>query len=554
MLILVDSFKGMAPRVHPQSLPNDMAVDAVNCKLWSGALRPYYGVLDLGLGQLFKAGSGIVDSLFRFNVAPSDADTAGTFFHWQGIAHAVRAPLAGDANWTTIISGDGLAPRITDNSQNAGPDFPTQWDHLGLPVPNVAGTTATVVGTADPDANAVEDAVARDYVVAFVNARGQLGPTSDPIIPAANWLPGQTVDLAGLPGAPGSPYGTVTDLRIYRLGQGGTTRYFVAQIPIGQATYNDAVDELALGEASLSAGYEEPPSTMENIGVMSNGICYGSFRNQVCISEAFLPHAWNPLLRETLNYDIVAMGHIGTSIVAVTGEAPYVIYGVAAGAMRQERINVNQGCLSQQGLVSGPFGVAYPSKDGLVLVRAGSADVVTEAFFTRDEWQDYRPETFKGALYADRYLAFYDDGVNQGTLIIDPSNLQFGLVRSDVHGTALYADPVARSLYMVEDGTVKQWDADRANPLTYEWRSKEFVSRHHVAVNWGRVLADGYTDLVVDFYVDGVLHHGETVTSNRPFPMPAGVKGRIFQFEVRGTETVTQVAFASSPREFPEWA
>lgn len=553
MLIRVENFKGMAPRVEPQLLPNDMAVEAVNCKLWSGALRPYYGVLDLGLGQLFKAGTGVVDSLFRFNVQPGNADNQGIFFHWQGIANAVRAPIAGDANWTTLITRDDLPPAITDNQQQAGPDYPTQWDQLGLPVPNVAGTVATVTGTADPDANPVEDAVTRDYVVAFVNSRGQLGPTSEPIIPSAVWLPGQTVDLTGLPSAPGSPYGTVTDLRIYRLGNGGQQRFFVAQVPIGTATYNDSVDEISLGEASVSAGYEPPPDTMENIGVMSNGICYGSFRNQVCISQAYLPHAWNPLLRETLNYDVVAMGHVGTSIIAVTGEAPYVIYGVAAGAMRQERLNVNQGCLSQQGLVSGPFGVVYPSKDGLVLVGNGSASIVTEAFFTRDEWQDLAPETFKGALYADRYFAFYDNGIDQGAIIIDPTDLGAGYVKTDVFGTALYSDPVARSLYMVESGAVRQWDADRANPLQYTWRSKEFVSPHAVGINWGRVLADDYDNVVIDFYVDGVFRHGQTVTNNKPFPLPQGAKGRVFQFEVRGTSPVTKVNFASNPREFPSW-
>lgn len=551
MLIRVDHFAGVLPRAEPQLLGASFAQEAVNCKLWSRNLRPYFGVQAVAGASLFKSGSGIIDSLFRFGVDPSDVDTAGHFFHWQGIAHASRVPVAGDTQWTTIITGDGAAPRLAALDVSvAGPDQPTFTEPLGLPVPDVSGTVATVQGSADAGGDPDTDGVSRDYVIAYVNSRGHLGPTSNPVPASGIWLPGQTVDITGLPSVPQGNY-NVTAKRIYRLGAAGTKRYFVAEVGPQIVSFTDNVDEISLGEESSSAEWEEPPADMHGIGVLSNGICYGASKNQVCVSKAYLPYAWSPLDRQTVNYDIVGVGHFGTTIVAISGENPYIIYGYAPENMQQQLLRLNQGGLSEQGIVSGRFGVSYPSKDGLVLVNQGGGQIVTETWFTRDEWQLLKPETFKGALYADRYFAFHDDGVNPGSIIIDPSNPEAGIVFSDVFGTALYSDPVARALYFVQDGNLMQWDTDRSNPLIYKWKSKEFLSMHSVGMNWGRVLADSYANLAVEFWCDGVLQHQQPVTSRTPFPINSGSqKGRIFEFRLTGTDTVTEAAFASSPKEF----
>ncbi len=85
--------------------------------------------------------------------------------------------------------------------------------------------------------------------------------------------------------------------------------------------------------------------------------------------------------------------------------------------------------------------------------------------------------------------------------------------------------------------------------LSFGWQTKVFWAAQETSVGWGRITAKSYATLQVDFSVDGQIIHTQVVQSRKPFPMPA-VKGRLFQFRIYGKDTVTEAAFASSPREF----
>jgi hypothetical protein len=287
---------------------------------------------------------------------------------------------------------------------------------------------------------------------------------------------------------------------------------------------------------------------------MDNGIYYGCSKNGVYFSEAYQAHAWNPFNVWASQAPVVGVGHIGNRVVAVTEEDPVIISGYSPSNLVPSRYRMGQGGVSARGIVSGPFGVVYPSKDGLVMVSGSAAPViVSEAFFSRDEWQALDPTSILGVLHDDRYFGFYDDGVTDGGFILDPRDPDAGLVYTDIHPTAAYHDPVADDLYLCVGNQIYSWD--RGPNLTYTWRSKEFVFDKTSTFNVGRVIAETYDDLVFKVYVDGVLRGSKTLNATigeEPFFIKGaeGYMGRRVQIELVGTDHVTQADIADGIHEF----
>src|SRR3546814_19411141 len=98
--------------------------------------------------------------------------------------------------------------------------------------------------------------------------------------------------------------------------------------------------------------------------------------------------------------------------------------------------------------------------------------VPTEAVLTRDQWQEYKPESMLTAVHDGRIFVFYDTGAKKGGIIFALSGTTSGIIHIDVHDTAAYADGRREALFLVtEDGKLHQWD-DRANPSPHtHWKN-----------------------------------------------------------------------------------
>ena len=442
----------------------------------------------------------------------------------------------------------------TDNTLDVdlGGTYPLFADRSpAVPVP-VAGDMA---GLAD-EAYDPQDISSRSYVVVFVSNWSSIleeGVPSTPTI-TVDVAPGDYVDLSGIPN-PSGPY-NITSKKIYRTAFDGSGSVYmlVAEIAANATTFRDTVLDKDLGEVLPSASFYQPPSDMHSLICLPNGIMMGASNNLVCISKAYLPHAWDPLSQVALNYPIVGMGWFDNTAVALTVDNPHLITGASPEYMSEQEVPINHGCVSKRSIVSTPFGVIYASPDGLVIIGPGGQNrVVTEAYMLRDEWQALDPSSIHGAMFSGYYIGFYDNGTDRGGFVLDPQNPEIGMTFLDFYASALYSDPVANKLYMcIDDGgtnKIYQWDKDSASPMTYSWESGSMVSPVPLTLQAGRVLSDSYLDTTVEVYYrdaseDWQLWHSQDVSSGQPFRMPGGAAWREWAFKVIGSDNVSAIEFA----------
>jgi hypothetical protein len=255
---------------------------------------------------------------------------------------------------------------------------------------------------------------ATSYVYTFVNS---LGEESAPSFASATILRPDGIAITvttptDIPTGVSAGYGVATK-RIYRAvtGATGTAFRFVAEIPLAQADYVDAIPDTELGEVLESELWALPPADMRGMLALPNGVMAGFNKNQLCLSAQNHPHAWPVEYRLTVDTDIVAIGNIDTTVVICTENFVYLAIGTDPAAYSMTKLEVPQACVSKRSLayLIG-IGVVFASPDGLIAVAGnGSVRNLTSALFTRDQWQALVPESIVGVAHDDVYHFFYDN-------------------------------------------------------------------------------------------------------------------------------------------------
>lgn len=617
MLIALQEFRGERPVADARLLQQNEAQIAINCKLWSGKLKPWYGlrteVLTTKIDTL---------SIYGYTSNPY-------WMHWASIVDVARGPIAETTRlyWT----GDGppklgsletIAGRttLTENAASAATsikvayingfdpgdsieietdsgvhettvdtvDFGTKtiglvdalpeaanlgnlainldlgYPHgsylLGVPAPSSAPTVVVIGAGGDP-----EDQAARSYVYTFVatlDGKDMEGPPSPSSI-FVNVADGEQIDLSNIedPRNLGDdrPYSKV---RIYRTAVGtvDTEFLFVAELDVGDSTYSDTLPGTELGEVLPSDDWDLPPDDMRNLTELPNGVFAATRGNEVLFSEPYQPHAWPTRYRRTIPDEAVAIGAFGSSLVVGTKGRPTMMTGDAPDAMADEYIEAIHPCLSKTGMVDMGYAVLYPSRLGLVLVTVGLAEVVTQGIFSRDEWRALYPETFVAARYDDRYICFYKTPSGNGGFIIDPKSPASTYTRLDFHASAVWSDPETGDLYLViedENGeeVIVEWDGDvSGNPMPYTWRSKEFVSSVTTAMSVVKVDAEAYP-VKLNLFMDGLLYDTMNVWNEEPLRCTDELgQGRRWEVEITADTDVEAVYVASSVSELVRYA
>lgn len=134
----IEKFLGEAPKLATELLPDTVAQVAVNVRLSSGDLVPFY--LPSISAPLTKAGT--IKTIYPLN----DGSGGFKWLHWTQDVDVARAQLQSDDTQRVYYTGDG-EPRVTNYSMATGAtgDYPQAYYSLGLPTP-VTAPTATAVG------------------------------------------------------------------------------------------------------------------------------------------------------------------------------------------------------------------------------------------------------------------------------------------------------------------------------------------------------------------------------------------------------------------------
>lgn len=393
----------------------------------------------------------------------------------------------------------------------------------------------------------------RAYAMRFVSALGELGPVTA-ITGTLEVLPGQQVDLANIPGGPASGNLNLSGKKLYRRSTGftGGAWLHVADLSLGATSYSDTTPDDELGEVLEGEDWDQPPDDMIGLAQLANGSLIGFSKNQVCLSETYLPHAWPTTYRHNAPLTIIGGAAFGTNAVVFTVEDAYLLSASVPQAASLVPLHIKQGCVSARGIVAlGNAGIAWPSPDGLFAYSSGGPQNLTEGYMKKRDWEGLIPSTIHASVYDGQYVGFYNaGGGDSGAIILDPRAGGAGLTKTDYYADASYYDAYNDTLYLADGSNIYSWDTNAAAPMTLTWRSKKFDVHSHKALAAAQVKAKSYADLTLRVYADGSLVHTQTVTSAKPFRI-AAVRARLWEVEVEGTDEVVELALAESISELP---
>jgi hypothetical protein len=540
-------FLGENRAVEPKLLSDSVLTTSINQKPGRGDLRSWrnpftVATVPSGRQTIYRMGRDV-------------ATDSQYWLSWTSVVHAVRGFSVNDTTEQTFFTGDG-APKFTNNLALDGTDpqvNPSATRPMGLPAPV---TAPTVVGTNSGTATPTIETYF--YVYTYVNDFGWESATS-PVSAAVTRDNQGSTAISAFAAVPSGNY-NITAIRIYKTQSNSAANadfYFLREIAIGTSTTTDdnrTISELLTTSTWLPApgvptggiaNTTEPNMTF--LTPMWNGMLAGIVGNSVRICEPYTPYAW-PAAYDVVPPDgkPVGIGVFGQTMLVLTTSRPVLVNGSTPDGLDQQRVEMPQGCVASQSIVSMGSGVAWASEDGLCWLGSGGPRILTAGIMLREDWQALVPSSIIGCMYEGLYFGSYDAGAGRKGFFIDPNSPQ-GIYFMDTGYSGMYFDELRDQLYVLDGVNVRKWDA-ASTFMTYLAKSK--VYKQGFPLNYGaaEVIASAYP-VTFRLYADGVLKHTETVQSRSPFWLPSGYRALDYQIEVEGTNAIQGVAVASSKQE-----
>ena len=253
-----------------------------------------------------------------------------------------------------------------------------------------------------------------------------------------------------------------------------------------------------------STNYFPPPSDLQGIVNLPNGMMAGFRANEIWFCEPYLPHAWPPGYVLTTDFPIVGLGVTSGAVVACTGAMPYVASGVSPSNMSLIKCNIANPCASRGSILSTDGGVYYACPNGLIMVNnLGQATNTTELWFTREKWAQLTPQ--KNTRAISLVSSYFCMGTTNGsdasvaqqgftiemaqdnasfTIWPQPGGHRVGFTQltapQNVNVDNVLLDPWTGIGLLVQNGAVYYYDFTDAAPtlLPYTYRSKTFQSNN----------------------------------------------------------------------------
>ena len=521
---------------------------------------------------------GSAATTFSDSISYRRNSSGSEVFAIDSVGSEAAAPARVFVTQANVDSVEGRYLSLLVNSVESFIAVPTVYTVSNLSVVSSYGATATVYGATQPFAIVATNAVgtsatirlrggdyplvvqyaslsavgvtdteqipeSRVYAWTWVNKEAgfEFESAPSPASPTVEVRVEQSVELSGREVIP-SGY-TVTHWRLYRAVSG--IFLFVTELPVSQTFFTDSILAENLGEELPSLTWLAPPASLIGLTNLPNGIMAGFTGRDVYFCDPYHPHAWPVQYMQSLDFPVVGLGRMDTTLAVLTTGTPYFIQGSSPDAMVVVKSDLEQSCASKRSIVSTNNSVIYASPDGLVMLSSQGSKILTENMFSRAQWQtSFGPTSIHAYQHDMKYVAFYNNGATSGGFIFDLTSGQF--IYHSIYATAGYNDLRADKLYTAfSDRTVKIWQDGAA--LSYIWKSKKFTMPQVMGFSCAQVEAEAYP-VTAKIYSDGTLVHTETVTSRTPFRLPA-TPGRDWEFQLEGNTEVFAVTIAQSMQE-----
>lgn len=521
-------FGGRVPRINPKRLAEHQSQTATNCDTRTGSLEALKGITQVSNEGL---------------VTPTSFWKLGSAFKVFGNGLEVDAVNSAiqETNNRFAFTGDSF-PKQSDSSI-----WPSIW-RLGVQPPETA-PVITINGTGDGE---TQDVIS--YVYTFVTSWGEESAPS-PATAVTTIEGNQTVQLTGLNTRAGTN-NDVTKKRIYRISSGsmGAEYQYLAEINEADTTYDDDNGANALNtvttEVLATEYWECPPDDLKYLTQAHAGMLVGASGKELCISEPYIPYAWDSRQRLTFDSNITGIGVWKETILVITEKFPYIVYGSSPESLYSKKINISQPCVAHKGIVPFPGGILYPSPDGLCLFDGNIVSVLSKGWIKKEQWQAMTPANLKAGWHESKYWGIFK-GTNVG-IMVDTETGEYFDFNTPAPAEALY------DIYIDEDtdtitlltrdsgGTSYVHTFNTGSALTYTWKSKEFVDKDKYTC---AKVTGAFTSITFKFYLDGILVQTKTVTSEKMFRLPAKGYHISKEVQVEGTEQIDSIQLATSPKE-----
>lgn len=511
MRLNVPYFKGIRPRFAADKLPNVEAQTAQNCKLGNGNLRPW----DNYLYDQLLTNKGIIKAVYLYE--------DDYWFEWEAEVDLIEAPVSGDTGGKFFYTGDGIPKKSDRTEATAGTGaMPLNYYPLALPSP-LAKLSGSVGGP--PNGTGDDRYVNYIWtIVSSWGEESYPSPASDTFT-AKNgervalsamtmvWQASTAYTTANSVYEVGDEGGTylykcvtagttggseptwnqtvggytldgtvvwqcfennISYKRIYRLATGdeyGTYQY-VDQIAISATTYNDDKTDSELSNScttiSIDSGgagdadHDPPPDGLQGLCYLGNGIALGFSGKDLYASVPYKMWAFPTAYSQALPESIRSVTVIGEGVAIIsTDQQIYMAQGTTPGSITIDPLPNRKPNLSKRGAVAWKNGAVYPASDGLRYVSPGANTLLTEEFYTYEEWKALYPSTMHGVVHDNKYFGFYSSD-SEGGIVIDLVN---GIVDTlDFYCFATYVDPESDTLYFIRSTQMSQFKEFLQNP------------------------------------------------------------------------------------------
>lgn len=468
------SFMGEIPKVAPTSLPHTAAVVAENCDLYSGELR---AIVSPRRGPEMADVYGRTVSFSPETLYRSDGST---------IAFPSHTSVAPDPQNRSGPDGflfveDGVLYRASGRSVRMGePPIP-----VGISPPKEAPTGVVLEGegcdavfpellcvpTSDPDC--APDAVPPEavaYVYTYLSGCGEESAPS-PVSDIIDRMPND----ATLLNAPGTPPSNAVAIRWYRSvagSDGNAVFLFAGQTEIGQM-FIDNLCPFDLGEALSTERHLPPPTCLDGVAVLGDGITVVWSGRRLWLSEPFLPHAFPPEWELELPYNIVTAKGVTEFVEGattywlgvLTEGKPYTVTGKLPEQAKVSELQVWLPPVSPRAVVEAEGVIFYASAYGMHAFSGSGVQTLTDDSHTEREWVREYPESMALGYWRGVLYAFATSPTPKGLSLPVSRTIKTRpnmLTRITLPVVAVYSSPKDGMWVALQDGVV-------ADPHSYEW-------------------------------------------------------------------------------------
>lgn len=580
---------GTFPRVASQPSAATIAADSI------GVIRR------LGIPSILNAASPNTLS----PVSVSQSTTVETLAFGEVATLSQTNPITVSASVTVPFKA-GQTVRVEHQGSTSSAGQPINMSELNgrqYVIGTVSGNTftllanGTTLSAASTPANirfvrvyTEADKVTRSYLVTLVSTSGEEGPPSIPSVPAEFnvGVPVTVSVLGAFPDIAWAQRTAINRVRIYRTSTGSETTdfFFLAEAAISTSSGTTAIpssgtisfsdpnnDEIqVLGEVLPSKDWQAPPTGLRGLTRMPNGYLVGYVGNTLYASEPYQPHAWPDRYRRTTNSEIRGLAVYGDTLVIATTGKPYLAQGADPASLYLQELDADAPCRFERTVVPVGVGVAWASREGVVLVNASGVRSITESIFTRAQWDELL-SSFAAQdwiFHNRRLIALSPESatpLRSWTIEFQPGG-RFDFSRITAVGRAPVLHPGTGRVVHLDRTTVSSQPAYRTYaimessplPLTFVWRSKVFTMRQPMNFGALQVFSEAYPVTVrVRYSVppsagaqppdEPTTVHTVVILGSDPVRLPAGFMAREWQVELQSAGNIASLILAETMEE-----